>query len=118
MIVSQIAFRRHGQLNYVVALVVVGLLFSAAVGAQQPSSSRKVVEKTAAPYPALARTMALQGTVRVEAVVGPDGSVKRVDVKGGHPVLAQAAANAVRHWKWEAAAHDSHETVEVKFSPE
>jgi TonB family protein len=117
MIARQITFRRYLQLYCVVALVV-ALFFSVAVGAQQSSSTRKVVEKTAAPYPPLARTMALQGTVRVEAVVAPDGSVKRVDVKGGHPVLAQAAANAVRHWKWEAAAHDSHETVEVKFSPE
>jgi TonB family protein len=62
--------------------------------------------------------MALQGAVKVEALVGPDGSVKSVEIKGGHPVLAQAAANTVRRWKWEATAHESHELVEVKFSPE
>ena len=62
--------------------------------------------------------MALQGVVRVEAVVAPDGTVKAVDVKGGHPVLAQAAVNAVRKWKWEPAARESREPVEVKFSPE
>ncbi len=43
--------------------------------------------------------MALQGTVKVEALVAPDGSVKTVDIKGGHPVLAQAAVNTVRHWR-------------------
>jgi len=118
MIGSQIAFRRYVPLYSVLALLVVALLFSAVLGAQQGSTSRKVVERTSAPYPPLARAMALQGTVRVEAVVAPDGSVKRVDIKGGHPVLAQAAANAVRRWRWEAAAHDSRETIEVKFSPE
>jgi outer membrane biosynthesis protein TonB len=55
--------------------------------------------------------------VKVEALVAADGSVKGVDVKGGHPVLAQAAMNAVRRWKWEVAAHESHEVVELKFSP-
>jgi TonB family protein len=62
--------------------------------------------------------MALQGTVRMEAVVSPDGSVKTVAVKGGHPVLAQAAVNAVRQWKWQKAARDSLEPVEVKFDRE
>jgi len=37
--------------------------------------------------------------------------------QGEHPVLAQAAAKAVHQWKWEAAAHESHEVVLVKFSP-
>jgi TonB family protein len=61
--------------------------------------------------------MALEGIVKVEALVAAEGSVKAVDVKGGHPVLAQAAMNAVRRWRWEAAAHESHEVVELKFSP-
>jgi outer membrane biosynthesis protein TonB len=51
-------------------------------------------------------------------VVASDGSVKAVDVRGGHPVLAQAAASAVRRWRWEPATRETHELVEVKFSPE
>ena len=62
--------------------------------------------------------MGLQGTVRIDAFVSADGSVKSVDLKGGHPVLAQSAVDAVRQWKWEPAPHDSHEPVEVKFPPE
>jgi TonB family protein len=67
-------------------------------------------------YPPLAQNMALHGVVKIEAIVASDGSVKAVVVKGGHPVLAQAAANAVRQWKWEPAAREIHEAVEVKFS--
>ncbi len=85
---------------------------------QESSARRRLVNQTAPVYPPLARNMALQGTVKVEAVVAPDGTVKDVQIKGGHPVLAQAAVNTVRAWKWEAAKSESHELVEVKFSPE
>ena len=54
--------------------------------------------------------------MRIEAVVSPDGSVKAVAIKGGHPVLADAAASAVRHWKWERASQESTELVEVRFT--
>lgn len=86
--------------------------------AQQADSGRKVVARMPAPYPPLARNMALQGTVKLEVIVSTDGSVKETQIKGGHPVLAQAAVNSVRRWKWEAAPHESHEIVEVKFTPE
>jgi TonB family protein len=85
---------------------------------QQPVIKRRLVDRVAPVYPALARSMALEGIVKVEALVAADGSVKGVDVKGGHPVLAQAAMNAVRRWRWEAAPRESHEVVELKFSPE
>ena len=94
------------------------LLLTSRSSAQQADSARKLVQRTAAPYPDLARSMGLQGVVKLDALVSPDGSVKEVQIKGGHPVLTQAAVNAVRRWKWETAPHESHEVVEVKFSPE
>jgi TonB family protein len=84
----------------------------------QAASTRRILIHSAPSYPSLARSMALQGVVRVEALVAPDGSVKDVAIKGGHPVLAQAAVNTVRRWRWEPASHESHEIVELKFSPE
>jgi len=60
--------------------------------------------------------MALTGVVKIDALVAPDGTVTALEVKGDHPVLAQAAANAVRQWKWEAVAQESHEIVEIHFS--
>jgi len=84
----------------------------------QGASARRLVNRTAPAYPVLARNLALAGVVKVEATVAADGSVRTVDVKGGHPILAQSAANAVRNWKWEPAAHESHELVEVRFAPE
>jgi len=97
------------------SLIVLVPLHSSAQGA---ASKRKILDQAAPAYPAIARTMGLQGIVKVDALVGPDGKVKSAQVKGGHPVLVQSALEAVRRWKWESAAHDSHELVEVKFSPE
>jgi TonB family protein len=101
----------------------VGVLFLAAACLLIPVScraqdgaKRPIVERAAPRYPDLARSMALTGIVKIDALVLPDGTVKSVEVKGGHPVLGQAAANAVRHWKWEPSTRESHELVEIKFS--
>jgi len=105
----------------VALLVLAGLsvcTFPLAKAQQEVASKRRIVDRRAPVYPALARSLALEGTVKVEALVASDGSVKTVDVRGGHPVLAQAAAKAVRQWRWEPAGHDSREQVEVKFTPE
>jgi len=86
--------------------------------AQEPSEgSRKIVSKVMPQYPSLARSMRLEGLVRADVLVGPNGKVKSVDVKGGHPLLVDAAENALRQWKWEPAAHETHETVELRFTP-
>ena len=85
---------------------------------QDAASRRRIVQRTAPSYPILARSLALTGSVRLEAVVSPDGSVKTVEAKGGHPVLVQAAVSAVSKWKWEPASRESREPVEVKFAPE
>ena len=69
-------------------------------------------------YPAIAREMNLKGAVQVQALVGRDGRVKEVKVLGGHPLLAEAMARAVRQWKYEPAAKDSMEVVKYSFGYE
>jgi len=86
--------------------------------AQQTVEARKVSVKVPPVYPTVARNMHIHGVVRVEAQVAPNGSVKAVEVKGGHPMLAQAAVTAVGHWKFEPAAHESTEVIEIKFDQE
>ena len=80
-------------------------------------SARKVVNRVVPAYPDMARSMNLRGNVKVEVVVGPSGAVKSVEIKGGHPVLAKSAENAVFKWKWESAARETRELVEIKFDP-
>lgn len=52
------------------------------------------------PYPSLARQARVEGVVRLEAVIGTDGSVKNLRLVQGHPLLAAAAIAAVREWRY------------------
>jgi hypothetical protein len=61
--------------------------------------------------------MNIRGSVKAEALVKPNGVVKSVDVKGGHPVLVRAQ-EAIYRWKWEPSAHETREPIEVKFDPQ
>jgi TonB family protein len=78
---------------------------------------RRAKSKVQPVYPELARKMNLTGTVKVEVVVAPNGTVKDAKVVGGHPVLAGAALEAVRKWRFEPATVESTGIVDFKFEP-
>jgi len=81
-------------------------------------SVRERPRQVAPQYPALARKMSIKGAVKLEVVVEPDGSVKSITATGGHPLLVQAAQDAIRQWKWQSASHETLESIEVRFNPE
>jgi TonB family protein len=68
-------------------------------------------------YPDLARKMNITGTVKIQVVVAPNGTVKDAKIVGGHPLLAGAALEAVRKWRFEPAAVESTGVVDFKFEP-
>jgi protein TonB len=51
-------------------------------------------------YPELARQMRIEGTVRLQAVIGRDGAVQSLEILSGQPMLAKAAVAAVREWRY------------------
>ena len=77
--------------------------------------TRKVTLRVAPDYPELAKRMHLEGSVKIEAVVRPNGSVKSTRVIGGNPVLVQSAADAVSKWKFETAPNETTEVVQLSF---
>jgi len=85
---------------------------------QQASNEngRRVVRKVEPVYPPEAKRLSLGGTVKVIAVVAPDGNVKKVEAVGGSPLLVQAAEGAISQWKY-APGSESRETVELHFNP-
>jgi TonB family protein len=91
------------------------------VRAQQPQSNdefvRRAKNKVQPSYPELARKMNIVGTVKVEVVVSPSGTVKDARVVGGHPVLASAALDAARKWRFEAASVETTGIIDFKFEP-
>jgi TonB family protein len=68
-------------------------------------------------YPELAARMKLAGTAQVQVLVKPDGTVKEVRILGGHPLLADALARAVKQWKYQPAAKETVEVVKYTFAP-
>jgi TonB family protein len=97
------------------ALVVMGVALI--VPARASAADRALKSKVTPVYPELARKMAVSGTVKVEVTIAPNGSVKNVKVIGGHPLLVDAAVDAVKKFKYETASEESTQIVEFKFSP-
>jgi TonB family protein len=83
----------------------------------QSELTRKAKVKIMPGYPELARRMNLRGTVKVMVTVAPNGSLKDTKVMGGNPILVNAAMDALKKWKFEAAAEESSGTVEFNFEP-
>lgn len=79
--------------------------------------TRRVKSKVSPVYPELARKMNITGTVKVEVVVSPNGSIKDARVVGGHPVLASSALEAVKKWRFEPAPGESTGVIDFKFEP-
>ena len=52
-------------------------------------------------YPPMAWQLRIQGTVVLAAVIAKDGTVKSLRVVSGHPMLTQAAMEAVRQWRYK-----------------
>jgi TonB family protein len=52
-------------------------------------------------YPDAARRARVQGSVTMDAIIGADGKVQQVTAIGGNPQLADAAAAAVRQWRYK-----------------
>jgi len=59
-----------------------------------------VLHKVQPTYPPLARTARVQGSVVLAAVIGKDGAIQNLHVLSGHPLLQQAALEAVKQWRY------------------
>jgi protein TonB len=72
----------------------------------------KLVNKVQPMYPPLARQTRISGTVRLHAIIAKNGTVEQLEVISGHPLLVQAALDAVRQWKYQPTTLNG-ENVEV-----
>jgi periplasmic protein TonB len=71
-------------------------------------------------YPSLARAQHIEGQVLVDALVDVNGRVSSMKVVSGPVLLHQAAMDALRQWKYQAAILDGkpvpmHLTVTIQF---
>jgi protein TonB len=63
-------------------------------------------------YPPLAKQARIQGVVRLNAVIGKDGTIQNLTAASGHPLLVPAALEAVRQWLYKPTLLNG-EPVEV-----
>ncbi len=81
-----------------------------------------VIHRVDPDYPAAARREKLQGVIVLDVVVGRDGSVVEMHAQNGPEILAQAAMDALRWWRFEPYRVDGQPvvvetTVAVEFKP-
>ncbi len=74
---------------------------------------QKLVNRVPPAYPPLASQARIQGTVRLSVVILKDGTVGNITVIGGHPLLMQAALDAVKQWRYRTTLLNG-EPVEVQ----
>ena len=81
----------------------------------------KIINRVQPVYPPLARQTRISGTVRLHAIIGKDGTIQSLEVVSGHPLLQQAALDAVRQWRYQPTLLngepvDVDTTIDVIFS--
>jgi TonB family protein len=91
---------------------------SCAFSQDDATSMRRVLNRVIPQYPQLARTMRLEGTVKLLVVVAPNGKPISTKVIGGHPLLTKTSVDTVEKWKWAPAAEETREFVELHFHPD
>jgi len=99
-------------------LLLSGWVATGATVAWGEENTHRIVKVKVQPvYPDLARRMSIRGVVKLQVSVAANGSVKNVKLVGGHPVLADAAMDAVKRWRFETGPQESTENVEIRFDP-
>ncbi len=81
----------------------------------------KLIRHPTPVYPQEAKAARITGTVRLNAVIGKDGKIQDLMVASGHPLLVQAAMDAVKHWVYQPTLLDGRPVeiatqIDVTFS--
>jgi len=72
-----------------------------------------LIRKIQPTYPPLARQARIQGSVLLQAEISKEGTIENLRLISGHPMLAPAAIESVKQWRYEAYIR-SGEPVEVE----
>jgi len=78
-------------------------------------SDRKLLARVEPDYPETLREHGIGGTVRMRIIIAPSGGVREVEVRGGNAALGEAAAAAVKKWKYAPAAAETETEVSISF---
>jgi protein TonB len=71
------------------------------VRVSQGVSQGLLIKKIQPSYPPLARQARIQGQVLLQAEISKDGTIQNLRLISGHPMLAPAAIEAVKQWRYK-----------------
>ena len=71
------------------------------VRVSQGVSNGLLIRKVQPAYPPLARQARIQGQVLLQAQISKDGTIENLQLISGHPMLAPAAIEAVKQWRYK-----------------
>jgi TonB family protein len=97
------------------ALIFTGVHGLSAGGAHA-QTARRALNNPQPDYPEIAKKMHLNGTVRVEVVIGANGQIKETKVIGGHPLLVNSTLMALKMWKFAPSNEESTTVLEFNFA--
>jgi protein TonB len=60
-----------------------------------------LIRKVTPTYPQLAKQARIQGSVVLQAEISKDGTIQNLQLISGHPMLAPAAIEAVKQWRYK-----------------
>jgi protein TonB len=60
-----------------------------------------LIKKVTPNYPPLARQARIQGQVLLQAEISKEGTIQNLQLISGHPMLAPAAIEAVKQWRYK-----------------
>ncbi len=71
------------------------------VRVSQGVMAERVISKVPPDYPPDAQQARIQGTVVLRVNIDKEGNVSNIQLISGHPILAPAAINSVKQWKYK-----------------
>ena len=90
---------RQGMVRFAAYFALLGLIVPLPMSSQE-SEQLKPTKKVVPAYPEVLKHAGISGTVRVRVTIGPDGTVKDVEAKGGGAIFIDAVTKAVKQWHY------------------
>jgi TonB family protein len=87
------------------------------VEAKANKNTRKLVHRVEPVYPQDLKRLNIGGTVKLDVKILPNGSIDKIAIVGGNPILADSAAKAVKQWQYAPSDSPTNLLLNVEFSP-
>ena len=106
---------RNAAVWLILAALGAGAVLPVPVAAEETVIVRKITKKVQPVISKIAKQSRITGTVKLVAVVSPEGAVTSVRILGGNALFVAAAEEAVKQWKFEVAKDETAEPIAIKF---